>query len=162
MKTLFTVLNSKPLLLSAITVAGLELAFLPKPVLLYLLMGAMFIDLVTGLVKSWQRGVATASAGFQRTVIKMSRYTAVIFGVWIAANVICNTSGAKADYSPAINGTVGFLSFIEIYSIFENVYEIDPTGPLSKWFIGPALKLLRGRLINNPLNKFPGNDDESK
>lgn len=160
MKSLLTVVQNKTLLFTGLAASWLEIAFLPKPMMLLLLVFAMIIDLITGLIKSWKKGVATASAGFQRSVVKLSRYVSVVIGVWLLANVLGNMSGAKVDYTYFVNACIGFLSFIEIYSIFENVYEIDPAGPLSKWFVGPVLKFLRGKLKNNPIEKLQNTEND--
>lgn len=152
----------KALLLSAFAWGWFEVEFIPRPMRVFFLGAAMAIDLASGLVKSWKKGDATSSQGFQRTVIKLTRYSSVIIATWFLANVMGSMSPGKVDYSFLVNGCIGFLTFIEIYSIFENVYEIDPTGPLSRWFVGPALKFLRGKLKNNPFNQLNDDNEDSK
>ncbi len=162
MKTLFLVLTHKPLLLAAIFWGIIEVAFFPKPMLLFFLAGSMVIDLLCGLMKSWKNGVATNAELFQKTVLKITRYVSVTIAVWILVNILNGMSPSSFDYSFFVNSCIGFLSFIELYSIFENVYEIDPAGPLSKYFVGPILKFLKGRLKNNPINQLENNEDTKK
>lgn len=161
LNSLLAIVHYKPLLLTAFAWGWFEVEFVPNAMRVFFLGGAMAIDLATGLVKSWKKGEATTSAGFQKSVVKLSRYCSVIIATWFLANVMAGMSERHIDYSFLVNGTIGFLTFIEIYSIFENVYEIDTEGPLSKWFIGPVLRFLRGQLKNNPFNKLNSDNEES-
>ena len=162
MKSLFAAWQYKPLLLSAFAWGWFEVEFIPAPMRIFFLGAAMAIDLASGLVKSWKNGHITTSAGFQRSVVKLSRYCSVIIATWFLANILGTVSPANIDYAYMVNGTIGFLTFIEIYSIFENVYEIDPTGPLSRYLVGPVLKILKGNMNRfNPFNKLNDHDNDT-
>jgi len=155
MKSLVAAFQYKFLFLSSFAWGWFEVIAIPKLMLLFFLFGAMLVDFVTGLMKSWRLGIATSSNGLRKTVTKICTYAGAITGVWLLANLM-NASVFKFDYTVFVNSSIGFLTFIEIYSIFENVYEIDPNSLLSKKFIAPILKFLKGRLEQNPINKLPG------
>ncbi|RYD50656.1 MAG: hypothetical protein EOP52_13420 [Sphingobacteriales bacterium] len=147
MRTLTMVFCNKNLLFTAIFWGWLEIAFLPNPMLIFCLFGAMLIDLITGLLKSWSTGKATTSTGFRKTVAKITMYFSLITATWILANLLqVMWSSVKIDYSPLVNLVIGILSFIELYSVFENVYAMAPNSPISRYVAKPFLKLLRGML----------------
>lgn len=154
-------INYKPLLLSGVATGWFEVYFLPKPMMLFFLIGAIVVDFITGLIKSWGKGDATTSTGFRQTVSKLTGYIGAIIGMWFLANMLSLMYPQKVvDYSVLVNGTIGFLTFIELYSIFENVYEINPNSYLSRFFIRRVIKFLRGKLDNeHPLKDF---DDDTK
>lgn len=155
MKSMIAIFQHKYLFLTALSWGWFEVIALPKPMLLVFLFGAMIVDFITGLVKSWRKGESTTSNGFRRTVTKMCTYMGAIVGVWLLANLM-NATVAEFDYTVFVNSSIGFLTFIEIYSIFENIYEIDPGSLLSKKFISPILRFLKGKLKDNPINHLPG------
>lgn len=124
-----------------------EVAAMPKPMLLFFLFGAITVDFITGLIKSWTLGKATTSIGFRKTVSKLSTYVGAIIGIWFLANLF--NMMYETDYSLLVNGALFFLSFIELYSVFENLYQIAPKSLLSIYFIKPILKFLKGKLENN-------------
>lgn len=162
MKSLITAFNHKTFLAAGAAWGWFEIVAVPKPMLLVLLFGAIIIDLLTGLIKSWNLGKATSSTGFRKTVTKVGAYVGVILGVWFLSNIMNGMYETAFDYAVFVNACIGFLTFIEIYSIFENVYEIDPNSLLSKKFIKPILKFLKGKLDNNPISKLTKDEsDES-
>ncbi len=159
MKSLAHVLTNKKLFLASVAWGWLELAFFPKPMLLFFLAGTMIIDLITGLVKSWKNGVATNYQLLQKTVIKITMYCSVIISAWIMVNIFNTINKSDINYAIFVNGLIGVLSFIELYSIFSNIYEIDPKGPLSLYVVGPILKLLKSKLNNNPIHQLENEEN---
>lgn len=158
---LYTVTHVKSLL-AAIVVGGIEVLFLPNPQLIFYLLGAMVVDLLTGLLKSWDSGVATTSTGFRKTVIKLGVYSCVILATWLLANLLSSIYG-KLDYAPMVNMVIGFLSFIELYSVFENIYAMAPNSALSRYIAKPFLKFLKGlldRADQNLNSNDPDNDNK--
>ena len=148
---------------SGLAVGIIETIIVPKPALILLLLGAMILDLILGIWKSWSKGIATTSSGFRKTVNKLAAYMGAVLGMWFLA-MLCSTIYKQTafDYSHLVNGTIGFLTFIELYSIFENIYEIDPNSMLSRYFIKRVLKLLRGKLINDhPLKTIEDDEEQS-
>jgi phage-related holin len=150
MRSLLSVLQQKKIFLTGFVAGWFEVYFLPKPMLLFFLFGAILVDFITGLVKSWSKGVATSSSGFRKTVMKLGGYLGAIIGMWFMSNVLMLMYPQKVvDYSVLVNGTIGFLTFIEFYSIFENVYEFNPNSYLSRFFIKRVMRLLKGKLEND-------------
>lgn len=130
-----------------------EVIAVPKPMLLLFLLGAILVDFITGIVKSWSKGKPTTPVGFRKTVTKLGTYVGSILGVWILVNILNTAYTTSFDYTVIINGSIGFLTFIEVYSVFENIYEIDPNSLLSRKFIKPILKFLKGKLdSSHPLD----------
>lgn len=162
MKSTFAIFQHKTLFLSAITIGWLEVAALPNPNLIVILFGVMIVDFITGLIKSWKKGESTSKVGFVKSVTKIGVYTGAIMGVWLLANLLAQLYlQSTVDYTLFVNWTIGFLSFIELYSIFENIYETDPESKVSKKFVKPILKFLKGRIDNNPFTN-PNNKDNGQ
>ena len=145
MRTLVLFLSHPKALLLAAGVAWLEVIVIPNPVLIFVLLGAMMIDLLTGLLKSWNEGKATTSNGFRKSVIKFTTYACAIIGMWFLAVLLKQMYGGF-DYTILVNLTICILSLIELYSVFENVNAISPNSMLSKYLAKPVLKGLRGLL----------------
>lgn len=143
MRSLTLAFTNTKMLLTASLFGLVEVAFFPNWQLVWLLIAAMFIDLLTGLIKSWNLGKATTSIGFRRTVTKLVTYVSIITGMYVLAHLLGHMYGG-ADYSPLVNLTTGFLSFIELYSVFENIYAIAPNGMLARKLVRPILKRLGG------------------
>lgn len=150
MKSIASIFQHKAIFLTGMAYGWFEVTAIPKPMLLFFLFGAMAVDFITGLLKSWGLGLATSSSGFRKTVSKVGMYAGAIMGMWFIANMLGLMYPTKTvDYSVLVNGSIGFITFIEIYSIFENIYQISPNGQLSRLFIKPVLKFLKGKLENN-------------
>lgn len=161
MRSLLAIFQHKYIMLAGMGFGWFEVVALPKPMLLVLLLGAMVVDLITGLIKSWMLGKATTSAGLRKTVAKVGVYVGVILGVWFLANILDNMDGDRGiDYTWFVNSSIGFLTFIEVYSVFENVYAIDPNSIVSRKFVKPVLKFLRGKLNEHPIDNLKTDTDE--
>jgi len=127
--------------------------YFPSAMLFFWLLVAMFGDFVTGLLKSWKKGKATSSEGLRRSITKVLSYCGAILVIFVMVNVIglVDTSN-KYDLAMIINGLMGFIVFVELYSICENINEAYPDTPLTIYFIGPIMKFLKGRLERTPIN----------
>lgn len=120
----------------------------------------MTIDLITGLVKSWKKGRNTTSKGFKGTAIKIGTYSGIVVAASLMANVLADMY-PPIDYDFYVNLTVAFLTFVEVYSILENVYETDPKSTVSVYFIGPVLKWMKGYMKKKgPASKLPDLDKD--
>lgn len=137
-----------------------QFKFLPEPMLVVFLFMAMLVDLWLGVLKSHRKKIATKSEGLKKTAEKIVLYVTCILGVWILVNVLELINHSYMDYSKLVNYTIAFLTTIEIYSIMENGYSINPNSMLSKYFFKPALEFLKGTLSNHPFNKKGGRQDE--
>jgi hypothetical protein len=157
-RALLTTMKTGGLFLSATILGVVEIHFVPPPGRLLLLGIAIALDLMTGLVKSWSKSVPTTSGGLKRTGVKIGLYAGIICATWLLANIMGDVTNQKFDYGNIVTFTIGFLTLVEIYSIFENVYEADPESAVSVYLIGPALKWMKGTLEeHNPFKKrLPG------
>lgn len=149
-RTVIATIKSGGLFLSAIGFSMLEIKYLPPPHKILILMVVMTLDLMTGLLKSWKRGHFTTSTGFKQTAIKIGTYAAIVLTVSALATVLDDISPTIVDYAFVVSATVGFLTFIEIFSIFENIYALDPNSKLSRYLATPVIKWLKGYLKDNP------------
>lgn len=162
LRALVTTLKTGGLFLSATWWSVLEIEFIPPPGKMALLFAAIMADLFTGLLKSWKLGIKTNSQGLKRTAIKIGMYAAIMIAVWLLANIMDDISPITVSYGFMVTLTVGFLTFIEIYSIFENIYEADKESFLSVYLIGPALKWMKGTAEEyNPFKRL-GDKDKNR
>lgn len=59
------------------------------------------------------------------------------------------------------NGLMVAIIYIEVTSIFENAYAINPGSKLSKYFIRHVLNLLTYQFKNNPATKTNDNEKDN-
>lgn len=120
--------------------------------ILFWLVLAVAFDLLTGVLKAWSKGESTTSAGLRKTVIKIGSYVGTMVMVIILTNVvgIVDVSN-RYDLSILVDTLMGFMVFIELYSICENISEAYPNSPLVTYMIGPIMKFLKGKISKNPL-----------
>lgn len=132
--------------------------YLPAAMLLLYLVVAVAFDLFTGLLKSWTKGIATSSIGLRKTVIKIGSYVGTIVMVTILVNLVgLVDSTNNFNLTILLDALMGFMVFVELYSICENISEAYPNSPLSKYMIGPILKFLKGKIKNNPITALGQN-----
>lgn len=146
--TMIEVLSIKTplLLLAGISFAWFSIEYVPSLMLFIYLLAAMLVDGITGLLKSWRGNQVSTSKGFQQSVIKVFAYCGSIVMITIMVNVIgLVDDGNKYDLAIVINGLMGFIIFIELYSICENISKAYPNSPLTKYFISYIMKFLRGK-----------------
>lgn len=160
MNTINTIMKYPLLAMLSITFATITIQYMPTPLHLFWLASAVLLDLFTGLLKAWSKGQVTSSRGLRRTIIKIGSYVGTIVGVCILVNVIAMNLNAtnKIDLSFMLNWLMGFMIFIELYSVFENIDEAYPDSIFSKYISSPILKFLKGKLKE----KGPFNTDEIK
>lgn len=118
---------------------------------LFWLAVAVFLDLITGLIKAWSKKICSASVGFRRTIIKIGTYCATIVVLVILVNIIgLVDNGEKYPLGLLINGLLAFMTFIELFSVCENISLAYPRAPLTKYLIDPLLKFLKAKLKSGP------------
>lgn len=147
-------LQTPLILLITIAFSGL-MSFLkvPTPEILICLVFAVAGDLITGLLKSWATGVATKSTGFRASILKILVYVATTLAVIVLVSLIGLVDRSKSvDLKIVIDALVSAMVFIEVYSMFENISEAYPKAPITRYFINPVLKALKGRLEQNKQN----------
>lgn len=133
----------------------IKLTFAPNVSLLLILFIVMVFDFLTGIYKCKVTGVARTSEGYKRTVTKFVQYA---FGLMSSYGLayVANESGGQAVKFLApylVDGLAIFIIYIEVTSIFENLYAADKETAISKYFFAPMLKILTFQLKNNPVVK---------
>ena|SRR5215217_1754617 len=134
----------------------LKITFLPDLDLIFWLFLAMLLDLVTGIGKRYVLKEARTSSGYRATVQKLIQYGSAIIITMIVCNVAEKHSSKIASTVSTVcnTGVIIYFIFIEIASIFENLFAINPKGPFSKYFVKPMLNILTFQLKNNPATQF--------
>lgn len=160
--SLLNILKTPLLLLMSISFSWLVIDHLPAAMALVWLVVATVLDLITGLMKAWTKNQISTSYGFRKTVVKVASYIAIVLLVTIFVNLIGFVDpNHKYDLALLINALIGFMTFVELFSVCENLVEAFPNSPMTKYFVLPLMKLLKGKLESaNPLNKDV--EDESK
>mgnify|MGYP003336767858 CR=1 FL=1 len=156
MNTTFSIFKSPLLFITgtsfATSFAWFSVKYVPSMMIFFWLVIAVLGDLLTGLLKAWTKGLATTSTGLRRTATKIGSYCGAIVVVVILVNMLGIVDhNNKYNLEFLIDGLVGFMVFIELYSICENISEAYPNSPLTKWLIIPIMKKLKGKLSKNPL-----------
>lgn len=151
----FQIFKSPLLIIISSSGAWFAIKYLPSPMLLFFLVSATLVDLLTGLLKAWSKNICSSSIGFRRTLIKIGSYSATVVLVVLLANIIGVIDVEnKYDLSLVVNGLISFMTFIEIFSSFENISLAYPNSPMTQYFIKPIMKVLKGRITDNPISKF--------
>lgn len=141
---------STTLLTAKITWAAILLWFdffmAPSFNLFGVVLAVMAIDLVTGLTKAKFKKIERTSEGLRKTIVKLMQYIIPIFIFWGAGRFIPEY---KDRLQQASGWVMMFIIYIEVTSIFENLYEIDKKSIISKFLYKPALKILKFGIENN-------------
>lgn len=146
---MITILKTPTLAIGAGLFSWFTIEYLPSAMLFFWLLTAMLGDFITGLLKSWRNGKHTTSEGLRRSITKVLSYMGAILVIMIMVNVIgLVDNGNTYDLAIVINGLMGFIVFVELYSICENISEAYPESPLVKYFIIHIMTFLRGRFDN--------------
>ena len=153
--SLLQVFKSPYLLIMATSISWLSIKYLPSPMVLFFLVAATLVDLWTGLLKAWSKNMCSTSIGFRRTLIKIGSYSAIVVLVIMLTNImgIIDVNN-KYDLSLIVNGLISFMTFIEIFSSFENISLAYPNSPMTQYFIKPIMKVLKGRMKDIPISIF--------
>lgn len=143
-------------LAAVFTLLNIQLSIIPNIDLLIVMGGVIIIDFVTGVVKAVIKKQARTSEGYKKTIVKFLQYGgAVVCVVLLKYLSLHNTNMVQfatfADY--LTDGLVSFIIFIEVTSIFENIYAVDTTTPFARYIVKPLLSILTFQIKNNPLNK---------
>lgn len=123
----------------------------PLPALIAWLAIAVLVDFITGVSKSIYDKEARTSSEYRETVNKLFQYGGVILISIIVCSIALNQKSVHiydVILSHFNDTLIGFLIFIEVTSIFENIYAIDKTSKFSIYFIKPMLSILTFSLEN--------------
>ena len=151
MNTHTLLLKSTPLVIASTAASGVfswfTVKYVPSLMVFFWLVIAVAGDLLTGLLKAWSKQENTTSTGFRRTVLKIGSYAGAIVAVVVLVNMIGFVDhNNKWDLAFLVNALVGFMVFVELYSILENISEAYPNSPLTTFFINPLMAMLKGKL----------------
>lgn len=145
------------------TLLFLKLAFLPDFNMLTLLFFCMVIDFLTGIWKAKVKKQVRTSEGYKRTVTKFIQYAFALLAAYALAYV-ANENGSEGMQILApylIDGLAVFIIYIEVTSVFENLYAIDSSTMISKFFFKPILSILTFQIKNNPVVKHAEGIEET-
>lgn len=159
MFTSLSALSGKALLAWSTILLGIDLYLSPSMNLFMIMWVAIGIDFVTGITKAKLLKENRTSKGFRKTVVKISQYMIPVLVIGFvamrlpekAATVEGNPYFSKAFLLKANGWLMMFIIYIEITSIFENLYEIDKKTVIAKYIYKPALFLLKLGLEKNPV-----------
>ncbi len=128
------------------------LKFIPDVHLLFWVVIAIGLDLLTGVLKAkLVNQDKITSHGFRDTLQKIVQYSIAISLTTLLANA------APLGDSTAVwisKGLLAFIIYIEAYSICENALAFNPTGKFSTMIIKPLMKILTLGLEKSKL-QFP-------
>lgn len=137
-----------------ISLLFLKLSFMPDAGLLAWVFIAMLADLVTGIIKSKMLKTPITSTGMRKSVVKALQY----MGLIIAGVILGNTMKENNEVIRWINdGMLIFIIYVEVYSILENLYAMNPESPVSKNIFKPLLSFLALSISKNPFSKINNN-----
>lgn len=138
------------------TVFFLDITFkllLPKFSLLLWVLILMVADLVTGILKAKLTKQPITSEKARRTIIKFLQY----FGCLGLVVVMINQNHENGTFVEVMNwakdGVTILILYIELLSVFENLYEMDKTSRMAVYFIRPIYWLLSLAVRSNPAKK---------
>lgn len=141
-------------ILWGVALLGIDLMVNPSLNLLKAVGIAIVLDLATGILKAKMRKQARTSKGYRKTMVKLSQYLVPVLILSLAGKWIPE----KADLLNSAAGYVMmFIIYIEVTSIFENLYEIDKTSTIAKYLYRPALVILKFGIEHNPVTKAADN-----
>jgi len=138
------------------TLLFVEFILQPSFSLFGVVMACILIDFVTGFAKAKFNKQDRTSKAMRRTFIKLSQYMVPIFLLW-GASLICHYQPEYKTYEKMLRTFCGFVMmfviYIEVTSIFENLYEIDKTSPIARYLYKYALIILKVGLEHNAVKE---------
>lgn len=108
------------------------------------------IDFFTAMAKLKVMKVEPSSEGYRKSIVKFSQYGGAI-GVSYLLWFLFKANLPNA--SIILNMILLAVIFVEITSIFENLYEVDHKSYFAKYFIYPVLWIMKFSMVKNPLMK---------
>jgi phage-related holin len=143
-----------------LTVCFLDITFsllLPRFSLLVWVLILMVADLVTGILKAKLTKEPITSEKARRTIIKFLQY----FGCLGMVVVMINQNPGNETFIEVMtwakDGVTILILYIELLSVFENLYAMDRTTKIALYFIRPIYWLLSLAVKDNPLKRAEGN-----
>lgn len=141
---------------SYISLLAIKLTFLPNIKMLGWVFVAVLIDFLTGILKAKLNKQILTSGGFRQTSVKCLQYLGLIIGGIILGNSVNEDNELLLWIN---DGLLLFIIYVEVYSIFENLYAMNPDSKVSKLVFKPAMRILTIGLEKNSLTSL-ANDKE--
>lgn len=142
------------LTISLLSILNVNFNILPSGALMVCIGFVVLLDLVTGVIKAIIKGDARTSFGYTRTLKKGTQYLGAISISTVLKYLysLPNKENTQA-YLPFMNyfhnGLLLYIIYIEVYSIFENLNEIDRKSPFARFIIRPMLSIMGFSIKNN-------------
>lgn len=112
--------------------------------------GVVILDFLTAMAKLKAQKIEPTSEGYRRSISKFSQYggaIAVAYGLYFLFK-------AQLPNAPIVlNIILLAVIFVEVTSIFENLYEVDSKSYFGRYFIYPVLKIMKFGMVQNPAMK---------
>ena len=118
-----------------VTLLFIDVLIHPSFNMFFVVLGAILLDFITGIAKAKFQKIARTSEGYRRTVVKLMQYIVPILVIWIASKRV---PGYEATLKEIGGWLMLFITYIEVTSIFENLYEIDKKSVIGKYVYKPA------------------------
>lgn len=134
-----------------------DLLVTPSLDMVYIVAAAISIDFATGIAKAKMRKQERTSEGYRRTMVKLLQYVVPIIVLWGGSTLI---SEYKENLEKFAGWLMLFVTYVEVTSIFENLYEIDKKSVIGKYLYKNVLKILKFGIENNPVNKIDVEDSK--
>lgn len=132
---------------------GQFLGFFTKVIHWQLLIVAFILiglDFLTAMAKLKVLKIEPTSEGQRRTMSKVTQYGGAIlvsYLLWFLFKTNLPNAGI------ILNMILLGVMFVEVTSIFENLYEVDHKSYFGRYFIYPVLKIMKFGMVKNPLMK---------
>lgn len=108
---------------------------------------------MTGILKAKLTKQEITSEKARRTIIKFLQYFGCLGLVIVMINQNSNNKAFIEAMQWAKDGVTILILYIELLSVFENLYEMDKTSRISIYFIRPIYWLLSLAVRSNPVQK---------
>lgn len=141
------------------TLLFIDIMIHPSFNMFFVVLGAILLDFITGIAKARFHKVARTSEGYRKTVVKLMQYIVPILVIWIASKRV---PGYEKTLKEIGGWLMLFITYVEVTSIFENLYEIDKKSVIGKYVYKPALKILKFGIEHNPVTAAADKIDEKK
>lgn len=133
----------------------IKLAFIPNAELLGWVFIAILADFLTGIIKAKLLKIPITSSGFRKSVTKTLQY----LGMIICGMILVNTIKEQNELTKWIHdGMLMFIIYVEVYSIFENLYNMSPNSKAAVIVFKPIMAILSLSFTKNPFAKLAEND----
>lgn len=131
-----------------ISLLFIKFTFMPSIKILGWVFFAVLIDFITGVLKAKLAKQQLTSGGFRQTAVKCLQY----FGLIIGGVIMGNSFEQDSQVVHWVNdGMLLFILYVEVYSIFENLYAMNPNSKVASMIFKPMMTILTIGLERNSL-----------